>query len=356
MGRTPASLVVSEEDRRRVREIERAVTSARKISFWSVVAIVPFLLHGYGPLLIVGVVAFGAYTAVVDWRYQRSSRPELWMFSLTMATQFAITAVALSTGGPQSAAMVFLVISMVSMPARYGTRGMITGTLISCGCLLVIAFSRGVDALMVQPDLPLVTAAACVACLAYGNALRHSESAQRKAAVLDPLTGLLNRTHLEDRFDEIREVAVARGLPLALVALDLDHFKQVNDQHGHARGDAVLVDTAYALRAALRDFELLYRMGGEEFVVFLPGTDFDAAQRTAEQLRQAVRLAQPGGLEVTVSIGVAVAAGSRINLIEQLDAADAALYEAKRGGRNRVIAVQLGEAPEAHPRPHPLAA
>lgn len=356
MSRTPISLVATEEDRRRVREVEHAVTSARKISFWSIVAIVPFLLHGYGPALIAGVVGFGIWTAVVDWRYRRSAHPALWMFSLTMATQFSVTAVALSTGGPQSAAMVMLVISMVSMPARYGTRGTAIGTAVSAGCLLLISCSQGLEVLIADPDLPLVTASTCVACLAYGNALRRSESTQRRAAILDPLTGLLNRTNLQERFAEIREVAMMRGRPLAVVVLDLDHFKAINDRHGHGRGDEVLVDTAYALRAALDEFELLYRMGGEEFLAFLPGTDLDAATKIAERMRNAVRMAQPAGLEVTVSIGVAVASANEIDLGAQLSAADAALYEAKRGGRNRVVAVQLGEEPEAHPRPHRLAA
>lgn len=338
MSRTPISLVATEEDRRRVREVERAVTTARKISFWSIVAIVPFLLHGYGPALIAGVVGFGLWTAVVDWQYARSAHPALWMFSLTMATQFSVTAVALSTGGPQSAAMVMLVISMVSMPARYGTRGTVIGTTISACCLLLIAFSHGLEVLIADPDLPLVTASTAVACLAYGNALRRSELTQRRAAILDPLTGLLNRTGLHERFAELREVAITRGRPLAVVVLDLDHFKAINDVHGHVRGDEVLVDTAYALRAALDEFELLYRMGGEEFLVFLPGTDLVEATRLAERMRNAVRMAQPAGLEVTVSIGVAAASGADIELGPLLAAADSALYEAKRGGRNRVVA------------------
>lgn len=326
-----------------MREVEGAVTTARKISFWSIAAVLPLIVQQHGWRALAGGVVFGLFSWFADRRYRASEQPELWMFSVTLGTQFTLAVAAAATGGPSSPALVWMVISMVSMPARYGSRGMVVGGVFSLVCLGAAVLSKGIDALVAAPDLTLATITAGIACLAYGNALRQSEGAQRQAAILDPLTGLLNRTKLEERFAEVRELAIVRHRPVAVVALDLDHFKAVNDAHGHAVGDAVLVDTAYALRGALREFELLYRVGGEEFVVFLPGVDASTAETLAERLRIAVRDARPGGLDVTVSIGVAVATGPDIQLAPQLAAADAALYAAKRGGRDRVVLTVLGQ-------------
>lgn len=334
-------LITSEEDRRRMREVERSVTGARKAAFWATVSVFPFLVTAHGWWLIGCGVAFGAYSAFTDYRYRRSARPELWMFSLTMMTQVTLAVGAAFTGGPTSPAIILMVISMASMPARYGTRGMVVGTAFSGVCLAFASLSAGVDALLAHRDIPLGTLAAGLAVLAYGNALRQSEGRQRQAAILDPLTGLLNRTNLEERFEEVRQVAVARRRPLAVVALDLDHFKQVNDRLGHQTGDAVLVDAAYALRGALREFELVYRVGGEEFVVILPGVDRTRAEEIGDRLRRAVAEARPGGQPVTTSVGVAIAEGDDIALTAQMAAADRALYAAKAAGRNRVVAIDL---------------
>ena len=118
---------------------------------------------------------------------------------------------------------------------------------------------------------------------------------------------------------------------------DLDHFKSINDQHGHGVGDAVLRDVAYAMRRTLRTFELLYRLGGEEFALLLPGAAEDDAARIAEALRVAIEELETAGLQVTCSFGVATARGERhrARAASSRDA-DAALYAAKRGGRNRV--------------------
>lgn len=169
----------------------------------------------------------------------------------------------------------------------------------------------------------------------------------REAALLDPLTGMLNRTALQSRFAELRQQAAQNGHPISLVMCDLDHFKDVNDGHGHHRGDAVLRDTAYQLRKATRSFELIYRIGGEEFLVVLPGIDIAEAQEVAERLRRAVATAKPSGLPVTASFGVSVARGTEIQFEELFRAADQALYEAKAAGRNTVVAAGLTDRPSS---------
>ena len=118
---------------------------------------------------------------------------------------------------------------------------------------------------------------------------------------------------------------------------DVDNFKAVNDQHGHDCGDAVLRDVAYALRKHLRSFELVYRLGGEEFLVLLPGIDAAGGREVAERLRAAVEQTRPMGCAVTISLGLSAGSGEQVDYDTLFKAADGALYEAKRAGRNRVL-------------------
>ncbi len=156
----------------------------------------------------------------------------------------------------------------------------------------------------------------------------------REQAMHDPLTGLLNRRALAERHGH--ETA-APDAPLSLVLLDLDHFKRINDSHGHATGDAVLRDFAAALRSGLRAGDTLFRVGGEEFALLLPGATPAQATARVQALREIVarwRLAQLPE-PVTFSAGIAGHGPATATLEALLAAADDALYAAKRGGRNR---------------------
>lgn len=162
-------------------------------------------------------------------------------------------------------------------------------------------------------------------------------------AITDPLTGLFNRRRLADVLK--REWALARryGNHLACIMIDIDHFKQVNDSYGHDAGDAVLKAAARALEGSLREVDLAARYGGEEFAVLLPQTDREGALVLARRLHAAFRQLESAvgneKLRITASFGVAtqqdVPEGEAEDLIR---AADAALYSAKRGGRDRVVA------------------
>jgi diguanylate cyclase (GGDEF)-like protein len=147
----------------------------------------------------------------------------------------------------------------------------------------------------------------------------------------DALTGVANRRALEETL--VRELAAAerQRRPVAIVMLDMDHFKAYNDRYGHPAGDAMLAGTAAAWRAELRPTDTLARYGGEEFLAVLPATDVDGAVKTADRLRRVT----PDGQ--TASAGAAVWDG-RESPSELIDRADAALYEAKQGGRNRTVA------------------
>ena len=158
----------------------------------------------------------------------------------------------------------------------------------------------------------------------------------------DPLTGCLNRRSLEAKLRADLRQARRRGSTLAVAALDLDHFKAINDAKGHAVGDVVLSQVAGIMKQTARDTDSVARVGGDEFVIVLPDTGWQGALTFAERLRRRVddfSFGPPGtSLSLTVSIGVALGRGSDpITADILLNEADTALYKAKTAGRNRVF-------------------
>jgi diguanylate cyclase (GGDEF)-like protein len=162
-----------------------------------------------------------------------------------------------------------------------------------------------------------------------------------KLSMIDPLTGVANRRHFEARADV--EIAAARrnGQPLAIVVIDIDHFKHVNDSYGHAIGDAVLQRFARVVEYHVRPSDLIARIGGEEFALLLPHSDQESGVAVAERVRTAVA-AEPfkvvsASVPITASFGAALLAPSDENINAPLSRADAALYRAKAAGRNMVL-------------------
>jgi diguanylate cyclase (GGDEF)-like protein len=172
------------------------------------------------------------------------------------------------------------------------------------------------------------------AVVMVGRALAGAETESRRASVLDPLTGLLNRTGFEDRFEELCQQALHAKSSVCLILFDLDNFKAVNDHHGHDVGDDVLREVASRARDGIRRFDLLYRLGGEEFALLLPGVESAAGVRHAERLRRLLADSPVSGLAITASFGVSAASGSALELASLYRAGDQALYAAKKGGRN----------------------
>ena len=140
------------------------------------------------------------------------------------------------------------------------------------------------------------------------------------------------------RFLEISLQARLTGQPVCMVLCDVDGFKQVNDEHGHDCGDAVLRDIAYELRKRLRSFELVYRLGGEEFLTVLPGIGLQAGARSRRAPARGGRAGAPDRHPDHDLAGVSAARGAQVDYDTLFKAADEALYEAKRTGRNRVVA------------------
>jgi two-component system, cell cycle response regulator len=154
----------------------------------------------------------------------------------------------------------------------------------------------------------------------------------------EPLTGLVNRRYVLTRLGGLISGARRHGRPLSIAMIDIDHFKRVNDEHGHDAGDTVLVEIAGTLRDRLRAEDELGRLGGEEFLALLPDSDADAAAIVAEDLRASVQ-----EMRATVSVGWATWNGEE-SPDELIKRADNALYEAKESGRNAVRGAQSGSA------------
>ena len=174
---------------------------------------------------------------------------------------------------------------------------------------------------------------------------RRSEELDRVSRT-DHLTGLFNRRHLDEQLQAVVASSRRHAFPFTVLLADVDHFKRVNDVHGHVVGDEVLVQVAQRFSSAVRTEDLVGRWGGEEFLVLLPHTDLSGGRALAERLRAAVAATPvhgPGGdVPVTVSIGGSVALGPGADVEALLRAADDHLYAAKAGGRDRVVLDRLG--------------
>jgi diguanylate cyclase (GGDEF)-like protein len=282
---------------------------------------------GFGMLLFAGI----------QRNTDRFARPELWVFGALLGAQVMIVLAIASNGGALSPAMALLCWPVAGMagrfPARVSRLGALNGAMLASAAVLLS------DSGVLSRD-PLALSLLLVAMAAVhsvASVFRESDVEHRGTSILDPLTGMLNRAALMNRVAEIEDQSRLTGEPVAALVADVDRFKLVNDNHGHTTGDAVLKEVAYRLRKELRAYDLVYRLGGEEFVILLLGASPAATAATAEQLRAAVADAPICGLDVTMSIGVAATSpGDPFVWDEVFSRADAALYRAKEDGRDQV--------------------
>ena len=323
-------------DRERMLDMDRQIKPVRAACFVlmavALVACIPWLSWStLVPLPIIVVIYEG-----IAPRLKRARHPEYLLFAAWSATQVMIAFSIAVAGGPHLLGLAWLAIPLITLSARFSLHGVAIG--LAFTLILVLALGFGVDARAVigDPPLLLVPIVMMVSITMFQTVLTRSDVKYRAEAMLDPLTRMLNRNALGRRAAELAQQATVRGEPIALIVGDVDGFKRINDEHGHAAGDAALRDIAAALRDALRAFDLVYRTGGEEFVVLLPGATEAHATGVAQKLRRAVAARPCGGHLVTMSFGVAASDARGFDYDAVFTEADDALYQAKHGGRDRV--------------------
>jgi diguanylate cyclase (GGDEF)-like protein len=348
-GKTPAGygwLCPTDGHRARMLDMGPRVKRARTIAAAAVgVGLLAAIGEVGWPAVVLFVVAI-LNLATLDRRMQTARRPERVVAgSVLLILALMGVAGALADGGV-SPILALVVIPVAASAARF--RAPVVWVVAGIAALVALGASLIGDA-QSTIDHPLsvtIVFVLLVGVTAVTTALMDAELQFRSESVLDPLTGLLNRKGLEARFAEVAEQARLLDRPVCLVMCDLDRFKQVNDEHGHDRGDAVLRDVSYEMRKSLRSFELLYRLGGEEFLVLLPGIDLPRGIEIAESLRVAVERTRSESVAVTASLGVSVATGRAIEFGALYRAADDSLYRAKAAGRNQVLGSGLESPPQ----------
>ncbi len=326
-------------DRERMLDMDRRIAPVRRRTF----AVLGVALLACGPWLGWWTIAplFGAALLflVADRLAKRMRRPELGLFAAWAGSEAIIAISVAIGGGPEIATLSWLAIPVVTLASRFSIRGVVAGVAIALALLFAVALGVNPDAVLDEPPLVIAPAALIISIAMLSTALMRSDLEFRSRSVIDPLTGMLNRAALAARVGELRQQSEVNGHPVSLVLADVDEFKSLNDAHGHSTGDAVLREVAYRLRKRMRGFDFAYRIGGEEFVMLLPGAEPAEAVAFADQLCASVAGEDFGGVRVTLSCGVAASgSGSIFRYDEVFAAADAALYEAKRAGRNCVRA------------------
>jgi len=323
--------------RERLLDMEARLAPVRRQAF----AVLALALIAAGPWLgfefLVPLFVALACFAIADRRLRRSPRPELWAAVAWALAPLIIAVSAALTGAADSPALMWLALPVTTLGARFEPRGVRLGVGYTIVLLLAVTVGLDYETVIAQPAELIFPFALIIAMAILGGAAVQSEREHRRVAVIDPLTGLLNRSAFAQRLGELQhQIDQGAESSLGFLMADVDHFKQINDEHGHPVGDAVLRDVAYAMRSELRAFDLVYRLGGEEFAILLPGADLEKTREIAERLRAAVAGSSTGGVSVTMSFGAGAISGSDVRLAQLYAQADAALYEAKRGGRNRV--------------------
>ncbi len=331
-------LCPTEADRARLEDMTRRLFPATAAVVVTCVPLGALLALRVGAVFAVPYVLATLLIIAIGTILPSRPKPEYWIFASDTAIVGAIAGTIALTGGAQSPMLPVMIVAIVAGAGRNTQRGLFVyvGIIVIAA---VVACQFAVNRRVHYEDLRLLgdlTAIVSTAILVI--TLTRAEREYRERSVGDALTGTLNRLALSRALEELRAHVRLGGAQLCAIAADIDHFKHINDTHGHEAGDAVLCGVASALRSQLRSFPLLYRTGGEEFLAILPGLSCAEGERIAERLRAAVAAARPASIAVTMSFGVAATGVSGSDPDVVLSAADRCLYRAKESGRNRVVA------------------
>jgi diguanylate cyclase (GGDEF)-like protein len=325
-------------DRERMLDMEERVRPVRQralgILALALVAAGPWL--GWWPALF--LIPAAAFFGAADLLMPRVARPELLMFAAWIGSGLVIGGAVALSGGPDQPTLSWLAIPVITLSSRFPMRGVVVGVLVNILILLAVAFGVNTHQVLHDPVLVIAPVALLLCVAVLSTPLMRSDIQHRSDAVIDQLTGMLNRKALSTRVAELAQQSEITGDSVGIIIGDLDHFKKINDTRGHSVGDVVLKEVAYELRKQLRAFDLAYRLGGEEFLILLPGSDLERSGELAERLRESVASSDGGrGVAVTMSFGVGASrTGDRFDYGKVFQMADAALYRAKRNGRDQV--------------------
>lgn len=343
---------------------------------------VHFLEQGYGPWAWwLMVLQFLVYPHAVYLRARRAKDPLAAEIQNLLLDNFCFGLWAAALGFPLWIVYALVICGCINMTAFRALKGVLQALVsVVAGALLVVA----VNGWRFSPDTSLRVSALSMLCLSVylilfardahtrtmtlsttRARLRQSEAALQgqlqaveslqaqltEQAHRDPLTGLYNRRYLNAALQREIDGCAREGATLALLLIDLDLFKQINDRFGHAAGDEVLCQIAALLLQSMRPSDICCRYGGEEFLLVLPGMGLQIAVERAQALRQQVAerrwLVDGQAVGVTLSVGVACAHNAAIAPAALIDLADRALYQAKAEGRNRVCVAGAAPAAEA---------
>jgi diguanylate cyclase (GGDEF)-like protein len=323
-------------ERARMSEIDHRLRPGYRVLAVATLLTVVVTTVANGAWGLLPLIGFVPMLTVVPLAIARVRRPEFVLAPAGLLLLTSLTVGTVKTGGLDSPLVYWLAIPAVALPARFNAKGVAIGLTAEIVLITVTALTLDPEGAASSPSRLVGFLASLVAFTVFIMALTRTERGLRRASVLDPLTGLLNRSSLEGRLCELCKLAEQSGAWVCAVICDLDHFKAINDTHGHDVGDAVLRAVAERLRADLRAFELAYRLGGEEFLIVLPGADAAAGTKVAERLRRSIEATPVDGVDVTASFGVSALAGSDTDPDRLYKTADQALYAAKMAGRNSV--------------------
>jgi len=334
------SLVAVRNDARRERliDMELRLRPYRFVCFAILAAGLAAFSSELGWWWMVPLGAGLAGFAVADSFMRNSEHPAIWVAAAWGILPLLLADAVVTTGGAESPALMWFALPAVTLGARFDPRGIVLGTAYILVLLGLSTYALDASTAAAHSQEVMAAVALILCSVTLSGALVESDRAHRRRSTIDPLTGLSNRNALEQRLAELdRQPAGGEGASYALLLCDLDNFKRVNDEFGHATGDAVLQDVAYTMRSVLRAGDSIYRVGGEEILVVLPGATKADAGGVGDRLRLAVRDRRPAGVDVTISVGVAVSQRGPLNTEELVGLADSALYSAKAGGRDQVV-------------------
>jgi diguanylate cyclase (GGDEF)-like protein len=330
-------LVRDELQRRQLLELNRRLREKAKPAFAICLAAGGLCAIQYGWVLLLPPTIMAAVYVLIEHHIERFRHPEYVLGLGWLALQISFVAAGLLASAPQVFAAPLLFILVIGSSAVFPPRGVIVGLAVSAVALVGVGVGEYLQLLERAPGVLACDLALLFSIGMLGVAMGRSTIEHRDLGIVDQLTGLFNRGALITRVAELAHRASGPDAWLAVIVLDVDSFKSINDSYGHATGDAVLRELGYCVRKHLRAFESAYRIGGEEFVILIEAAAWGDVEGLAQRLRGAIREIPLAGVPTTVSLGIAASEPGRPFDYEATFArADQALYEAKRAGGDRI--------------------